>query len=276
MYPASFRYVRATSLDEALRILAENPEAKLLAGGHSLLPAMKLRLSAPSLLVDIGRLAELRGIRPADGGHWVGALTTHREVERSSLPLLPLVARHIGDPAVRNLGTLGGSLAHADPAADYPAGILALEAAIVARGPSGERRIPARDFFQGMFQTALDPGEVLVGVWLPGLPGYRFAYQKFPHPASGYAVVGVAVALKADGERVEDLRLGVTGAGYRPFRLLEVEDRLKGEGLKALEEALRDYTPQDPLAEDRFASAEYRLHLLRVLTRRAVDQAIGS
>jgi carbon-monoxide dehydrogenase medium subunit len=195
MYPASFRYVRPQSLDEAIRLLEENPEAKLLAGGHSLIPAMKLRLATPSLLVDIGRLDELKGIREEDGAYFVGALTTHAEIERSSLPLLPLVAKVIGDPMVRNLGTIGGSLAHADPAADYPAAVLALEAEILAKGSGGERWIPAREFFQGMFQTALSPSEVLVGLRVPKLPGYRFAYEKFLHPASGYAVVGVAAAV---------------------------------------------------------------------------------
>ncbi|MFW8120589.1 FAD binding domain-containing protein, partial [Klebsiella pneumoniae] len=158
------------SLEEALRLLQENPEAKLLAGGHSLLPAMKLRLASPPLLIDIGRLPGLKGIREEEGAFFVGALTTHKEVEVSSLPLLPLVAREIGDPMVRNMGTLGGSLAHADPAADYPAAVLALEAEVLARGPGGERWIPAREFFQGMFQTALAPNEVLLGLKVPKLP----------------------------------------------------------------------------------------------------------
>jgi carbon-monoxide dehydrogenase medium subunit len=273
MYTASFRYARPQNLDEALRLLEANPEAKLLAGGHSLIPAMKLRLATPALLVDIGRLSELKGIREENGGFFVGALTTHAEIARSSLPLLPLVARVIGDPMVRNLGTLGGSLAHADPAADYPAAVLALEAEVRARGPKGERRIPARDFFQGMFQTALAPNEVLLGLKVPKLPGYRFAYEKFPHPASGYAVVGVAVALLKEGKGVKDVRLGVTGAAYGPFRMGEVEEGLR-QGLSP-EEALRDYTPPLPLAEDRFASGEYRLHLLKVLAKRALGRLLA-
>jgi carbon-monoxide dehydrogenase medium subunit len=273
MYPASFRYVRPQSLDEAIRLLEENPEAKLLAGGHSLIPAMKLRLAAPSLLVDIGRLDELKGIREEDGAYFVGALTTHAEIERSSLPLLPLVAKVIGDPMVRNLGTIGGSLAHADPAADYPAAVLALEAEILAKGSGGERWIPAREFFQGMFQTALSPSEVLVGLRVPKLPGYRFAYEKFLHPASGYAVVGVAAAVLKEGEAIQDVRLGATGAAYTPFRLEEVEVALKGG--KGPEEATRDYVPPVPLAGDRFASAEYRLHLLRVLARRALEKSLS-
>lgn len=273
MYPASFRYARPRNLDEALRLLQENPEAKLLAGGHSLIPAMKLRLATPALLVDIGRLAELKGIREEGEAYFVGALTTHAEIARSSLPLLPLVARVIGDPMVRNLGTIGGSLAHADPAADYPAAILALEAELLARGPQGERRIPARDFFQGMFQTALGPQEILLGLQVPRLPGYRFAYEKFPHPASGYAVVGVAAAVLKEGEALKDVRLAATGAAYAPFRLEGAEAALRqGMGPK---EATQGYTPPVPLAEDRFASAEYRLHLLRVLARRALERALG-
>ncbi len=273
MYPASFRYARPQNLDEALRLLQENPEAKLLAGGHSLLPAMKLRLATPPLLIDIGRLPELKGIREEGEAFFVGALTTHKEVETSALPLLPLVARVIGDPMVRNMGTIGGSLAHADPAADYPAAVLALEAEILARGPEGERWIPARDFFGGMFQTALGPKEILLGLRVPRLSGYRFAYEKFPHPASGYAVVGVAVALLQEGGEVKDVRLGVTGAAYGPFRMEGVEAALR-QGLSP-EEALRDYAPPVPLAEDRFASAEYRLHLLKVLAKRALGRLLA-
>jgi carbon-monoxide dehydrogenase medium subunit len=273
MYPASFRYVRVQSLNEALGLLQENPEAKLLAGGHSLIPAMKLRLATSPLVIDIGRLSELKGIREEGEAYFVGALTTHAELERSTLPLLPLVARVIGDPMVRNLGTLGGSLAHADPAADYPAAIMALEAEILAKGPGGERWIRARDFFQGMFQTALGPQEILQGFRVSKLPNYRFAYEKFSHPASGYAVVGVAAAVLEQGGVLKDVRLGATGVAYSPFRLEEVEEKLR-QGV-APKEAAQDYTPPVLLAEDRFASAEYRLHLLRVLVRRALEKALS-
>jgi carbon-monoxide dehydrogenase medium subunit len=208
MYPASFRYYRPATLQEALSILQQEPEARPLAGGQSLIPAMKLRLMAPAALVDLGRLQDLRGMS-REGGWWrIGAMTTHREMEFSGPPLLAEVAHVIADPAVRNRGTIGGSLAHADPAADYPAAILALEATIRAVGANGERTIPAHEFFQGMFTTSLMPGELITGIEVRELgPGWGWAYEKFPHPASGYAVVGVAAVVQVES------RGGPPGAG---------------------------------------------------------------
>ncbi len=276
MYPPSFRYYRAGSVAEAISLLQREPEARLLAGGHSLLPAMKLRLASPPALIDIGRISELKGIRRRDGGWAIGAMTTHREIEFSELPLLAEVASHVADPPVRNRGTIGGSLAHADPGADYPAAVLALEATIKAVGPRGERSIPADGFFQGLFATALEQGEVLTEVHIPSLGrGWGWAYEKFPHPASGYAVVGVAAVVQAEGGTARQVRVGVTGMAQSAFRARPVEERLTGRQLD--ETAVRSavegaFDPQDALS-DPFASAEYRAALCQALCRRALLRA---
>lgn len=276
MYPLSFRYYRPTTLQEAVSLLQREPEARLLAGGHSLLPAMKLRLSSPSALVDIGRIPELKGVRRQGDGWVIGAMTTHREIEFSDLPLLPEVAARVADPPVRNRGTIGGSLAHADPGADYPAAVLALEATLRAAGPAGERTIPADQFFQGLFTTALQPGEVLTEVRLPDLgQGWGWAYEKFPHPASGYAVVGVAAVVRAEGGSVREVRIGVTGAGPAAFRATAVEQALSGRPItpEALQSATQGAFDPAEMNSDSFASAEYRAALCRVLCQRAVQRA---
>lgn len=281
MYPAAFDYYRATTLQEALSLLKQHPEAKVLAGGHSLIPLMKLRLASPPALVDIGRISELKGIRRTDGTVVIGALTTHREVEFSEAlkqwcPLLPEVAAQIGDPAVRNMGTIGGSLAHADPAADYPAAMLALGASMKAVGPGGERMIPAEAFFVGMLTTALQPGEILTEVHVPVLgPGTGWAYEKFPHPASRYAVVGVAAVVRVEGGVCREARVGITGAAPKAFRATAIEQALAGRPLEeaTIRAAVEKAVSPEGLLSDPFASAEYRAHLCAVLARRALLRA---
>ncbi len=279
MIPAPFEYHRPSSVAEALQMLTRLPEAKLLAGGHSLLPMMKLRLVSPGHVVDLGRIEALRFIRREGQTVVIGALATHWMIEssdvvRSAVPLLAETAGRIGDVQVRNVGTIGGSLAHADPAADYPAAILALDAQMVVQSPRGRRTIPAGEFFRGLFSTALAADEILVEVRVP-VPSGRTgsAYVKFPHPASGFAVVGVAALITVDGQgRCADARVGVTGVGPAAYRPTAVEDRLKAAVLdeKTVGAAAAPAADGVDVNEDLFASAEYRAHLTRVLTRRAV------
>jgi carbon-monoxide dehydrogenase medium subunit len=277
MIPAAFDYVRPRSIEEAVGLLQKHGEdAKLLAGGHSLLPAMKLRLAQPKVLVDIGRLAELASIE-ADGELLaIGALATHGAIESSELvkaqcPLLAEVAGSIGDVQVRNRGTLGGSLAHADPAADWPAAVLALEAEIEAVGPGGRRTLGAKEFFTGIFETALKPGEILTRVRVPQTAA-SVAYEKFAQKASGFAIAGVAVVLRASAVRV-----AITGVAPLAYRAKAVEKKLSGAVLdpevcrKAASLASKGVEP----LSDIHASAEYRAHLACVLTRRALERAVS-
>ena len=262
MYPANFDYQKAESVDQAIQALAANPDLKIIAGGHSLLPAMKLRLAQPPALLDVWGLQELKGI--TRDGDWfvVGAMTTHADVLRSDLPLFPEVAGWVGDPMVRNRGTIGGSLAHADPSADYPAAALALGVEFVIRGPNGERTVKADDMFTGMFESAVQPGELLTHIRIPATI-QASAYEKFRHPASHYAVVGVAVARHADGE----VRAAYTGAAERAHRLTKLEDAVKNGA--AVPTGLVD---AGDLLGDRFASADYRAHLVDVLSARAIKR----
>jgi carbon-monoxide dehydrogenase medium subunit len=271
--PAAFDYVRASSVEEALELLARHGEdAKILAGGHSLLPAMKLRLAQPRVLIDLGRVPGLAGIRPADGRIEIGALTTHAEIEASeflasSCPLLPETAATIGDVQVRNRGTLGGSLAHADPAADWPAAILALDAEIEAAGPGGRRTIPAAEFFVDLFQTALRPGEILTAVRVRPT-GPAVAYEKFAQKASGFAVAGVAAVL-SDGPA----RVAVTGVAAKAYRATAAEKALRKLSPASIDAAAeRAADGVEPLG-DLHASAEFRAHLAKVLARRALRRA---
>ncbi|WP_026370318.1 FAD binding domain-containing protein [Kallotenue papyrolyticum] len=278
MYPNNFEYAAPATLQEALDLLSQNAEAKVLAGGHSLLPMMKIRLANPGMLVDLRKIAELKGIQ-VDGEIRVGAMTTYAELERSEelrqrLPVIAECVNVIGDPAVRNRGTIGGSLAHADPAADMPALMLALEAQMRVRGPNGERTIAAADFFVDMLQSALEPGEILTEIVIPLLPqGAGAAYEKFKHPASGYAVVGVAaVVQRGDGGQVSACRIAVTGAGPRAQRARAAEEALVSSG--NLEDAAAKAADGLDLIGDAFASEEFRAHLTRVLTRRALKRAM--
>src|SRR6195256_3652846 len=240
MIPASFDYIAAKSLDEAISLLATHKDdAKILAGGHSLLPAMKLRLMQPKVLIDLGRIKELSYIKEEAGQIRIGAMTTHFQVETSDLlrracPLLPETATQLGDMQVRNKGTIGGSVAHADPAADWPAAILALDAEIIAPSAHGDRIIKAADFFVEMLTTALQPGEILREIRMPAAKGKPAqAYVKVRHPASGFAVVGVAVNLSIDGGKCQSAGIGITGVSPKAYRAAKVESALKGNTLDA-------------------------------------------
>lgn len=268
MIPAPFTYRRADSADEALSLLAEyGDEANLLAGGHSLLPLMKLRLAVPEVIVDIGRVPGLSYIRDGIDTVAIGALTRHREVETSDMlarevPLLAHAASWVGDPQIRHRGTIGGSLAHGDAASDLAAVVLALDAVLVARGPRGTREIPAREFFADFFETALEPDELLTEIQVPkqGFAGWGF--EKFNRRAIDWALVGVAVA----GDRVSLVNMGPT-----PLRAAGVEQAL-AEGVPAGEAAEHAGEGTSP-ADEPDATADYRRHLARVLTRRALESA---
>jgi aerobic carbon-monoxide dehydrogenase medium subunit len=284
MYPAPFEYVCATSLAEAARLLDERPEdAKLLAGGQSLIPLLKLRLAAPQLLLDITRLLELKGIREADDGIEIGSLVRHVEIERSELlardcPLLPETASEVGDLQVRNRGTLGGSLAHADPAGDFPAAVLALDATLIATSVNGDRTIPAHDFFVDLMTSALRPNEILTAIRVPKL-GARTgsAYRKMRQQASGFAIVGVAsvVALDAKGI-VSDARVAITGVGPVPYRARAVEEKLLRQepDPEIIATAAADATEGVDASSDLHAAAEYRRALAAIYTRRSLEAAL--
>ncbi|MDR7393155.1 MAG: xanthine dehydrogenase family protein subunit M [Armatimonadota bacterium] len=282
MIPATFEYVRARSVREAISLLQQHGgRAKLLAGGHSLLPLMKLRLSQPEMLIDLGPVDELRGIREEGGSLVIGALTTHDEVANSPLvrervPLLAECASQIGDVQVRNRGTIGGNLAHADPAADYPAAALALEAQLECEGPAGSRTVPASQWFVDLLTTALDPDEVLCRVRVPvQTKGQGWSYIKLPHPASGYSLLGVACLVTVDGGVCRDARVAVTGAGPKAVRLTKVEQALVGKRLEeaTVAEAARLASDGLEASDDLYASAEYKRHLAVVYTKRALLRA---
>ena len=283
MIAAPFEYETPATVEDAVRLLSElGDRGRVLAGGHSLIPLMKLRLAQPEVLVDIGRIEGLREVR-ADGD-WlaIGALTTHTQVladdaVRRECPVLAETAALIGDPQVRNRGTIGGALAHADPAADYPATVLALDAEIVAQGPQGRRTVPVTEFFTGLFSTALAPDELLVEVRVPRLgPGAGGAYLKRPNKASHYAVVGVAAVVRLEGGRVSRLGVGVTGAGSQPGRAPAVEQALLGEvpTEAAIARAAEGAAEGVDLLSDIHGSAEYRGAMARVYARRAVQEAV--
>ncbi len=268
MIPAPFTYKRALSVDAALDLVAgADGEAKFLAGGHSLLPLMKLRLAVPETLVDIGRLTELSYVREEDGHIAVGALTRHGELAASDLlarelPLLAHAAGQVGDPQVRHCGTIGGSLAHADPAADLPAVVLALDATLVALGPGGSRQIPAASFFRGLFETALEPGELLTEIRFSKPAAAGWSFQKFTKRAIDWAIVGVAV----QGGNVALVNMGQT-----PLRAVGVEQALAAGASagEAAEHAAEGTSPGDDLT----ASRGYREHLARVLVGRAIEES---
>jgi aerobic carbon-monoxide dehydrogenase medium subunit len=283
MIPASFDYIAPKSLAEAIRALADQGEdAKLIAGGHSLLPLMKLRLANPGLLIDISKISGLDGIAQQGDKIIVGALATHYQIESSELlkrrcPLLCQTAHAIGDVQVRNRGTIGGSLVHADPAADWPAAILALGGQLTIKGPKGERSLDVEKFFLGPMTTAIDASEILTEIHVPAAPRRSgCAYLKAAQQASGFAIVGVAVALRTDAKgRCEDIGIGVTGLGEKPFRARAVEERLRGNKLSArlIETGTALVSDGvDPL-EDLNAAADYRAHLARVYAARAVQAA---
>jgi carbon-monoxide dehydrogenase medium subunit len=268
MIPAPFDYVRARDVQQATALLAEHgDEAKILAGGHSLLPMMKLRLATPSLLVDVAALTELRYIRVEDGELAVGALTRHAdlagsEVVRTAVPLLGHVAGLVGDPQIRHRGTIGGSLAHADPAADLPTAVTALDATLVITGPAGSRRVSATEFFDGYFTTTLAPDEMLVEIRFAATASPRWSYQKFTRRANDWAIVAVAVA---------DGRVALANMGPTPIRAAQTERALAAGASVADAAALADRGTEP--TEDMHADRDYRRHLARLLTRRALVSA---
>lgn len=282
MFPAKFAYTAPQSLQEAIGLL-EDPDAKVLAGGHSLLPLMKLRLAQPKLLVDIGRIPGLSYIRRQDGQLAIGAMTTYRQIEFSdevhqAAPVLAEATAEVGDPAVRAKGTLAGALAHADPAGDMPAVALALGGTIVAVGPNGEREIDLDSFFVDMLTTALDEKEIIREVRLRVPPsGAGTAYQKFDQPASHYALTGICAVVSVQGGNISAVRLGVTGVGPKAYRPTAVEQALVGKPAQedSVRAAVQTVADGIDVQGDIHASPEYRAHLARVLTRRAVLEAVG-
>ena len=280
MIPAAFDYELATSVEHAVALLGHHgDEAKLLAGGQSLLPFMKLRLATPSVLVDIGRVPGLDGVREEGEQLAVGALVRHADVARDALvrqhcPLLAKAAGEVGDPQVRNMGTVGGSIAHGDPASDIPSVLLALDAELVVRGPSGERVVAAREFFRGAFETALGADELLTEVRVPKLaPGAGWSYLKFHPRAQDWAIVGVAAVVERSNGGAGRAAIALTNMGRTPLRANAVERALaEGRDLSEAAEAAADGT--DPVS-DGFASAEYRRYLAPVLVRRALEEAVG-
>lgn len=286
MIPASFEYFAPVTISEAIALIEQyQDEAKVLSGGHSLIPLMKLRLAQPKYVIDIGRIPELNSISETGDALIIGALARHADVYRSELvqkkcPLLAETAGQIGDPQVRNRGTIGGSIAHADPAADWPAAMLALGAEIRVQGPQGARTIPAAGFFVDVLTSALEQNEILaqVRVPLPRTPPAG-AYAKVPQSASGFAIVGVAVQLDLDGHRTcKSAAIGITGLASKAFRASETESALQG---KVLDEATIKNAAElatsgiDSPLEDLHASGEFRLHLARVHTARAISKALS-
>ncbi len=277
MIPTEFDYVAPESLEAAIEALSQGGEdAKVLAGGHSLVPLMKLRFATPSLLVDLRRVPGLVGII-ANGGVRIGAMTTHSEVAGAGLGLLSAAAGRIADQQVRNRGTIGGSLVGAHPAADLPAVVLAADGVIVACGPAGARDIKSPDFFRGYFETALEPDEIVTEIRMPGLMGWSFGYEKFNRRQEDWAMVGVCALVRAVDGGCFDVRVGLTHMAGMPLRALAVEEALRGQPLnaetiaRASDEAAEGTSPPADLN----ASADYRRHLARVLCRRALTRAVG-
>ncbi len=282
MFPSEFEYYQALSVQEAIELLGKHENAKLIAGGHSLLPMMKLRLAQPAALIDISRISGLSGIAADNGSISIGALTTHYQAESSDIlkracAVIPEAEKEVGDVQVRNRGTIGGNLAHADPASDLPAVVLALGAEVRVVGPKGERTITADNFFVDMLTTALDPQEVLTEVRVPALhPGQGAAYIKHPHPASHYAVVGVAAVITRDASgNCSGCRVAITGAGPKAVRASATEAALIGKPLtpENIAEAASHAADGMDFLSDAYASEEYRAHLVRVYTRRALAKA---
>lgn len=282
MYPAAFSYHRAESVTDAIAVLSENPDAKVLAGGHSLIPAMKLRLAAPGMLVDIGRINELKGVDLTDGVTF-GALATYNDMRDAdgiteSYPIISDAVRRIGDPQVRAHGTIGGTLAHADPAADLTAVMLSLGAEVVATGPNGERTISTEELFVDLWTTSLRVDELITSVRIPASSSNTvMAYEKHSHPASGYAVAGVAVVVSTDGSNVTSANICVTGATSKVTHAGAAEAALVGQPLSGSSiQTAASVAPEGlEINGDHYASEAYRAQLIRVLTRKALERAMA-
>ena len=283
MFAAAFDYYRAGSIAEAHKLLREHPDARLLAGGHSLIPLMKMRLAMPAALVDIGRIASLKGITARGASLRIGSLTTHAELAsspalQSACPMLAEAAGLIGDSQVRNMGTIGGNIAHADPASDLPAVLLALDATIHAAGPNGERAIPIAGFFQGMMTTALGPDEILTAIDVPAKQaGQGMAYVKFRHPASGYAVLGAAAVVSVADGACTSARVAIGGLLPAPVRCGDVErtlekQRISSESLARAASEVRRVLNDDVMG-DIFASVDYRKAMAPIYVTRALTSA---
>ncbi|MGW4016036.1 FAD binding domain-containing protein [Rhodococcus ruber] len=281
MIPSTFDYVAPTTVDEAVAALASAGEdAKIIAGGQSLMPVLRLRLAAPTTLVDIGRIPELRGVREDGGDLVIGAMTTHHDVihdplVREHARLLAEATSTVADPQIRHRGTLGGALAHADPAGDLGAPVLALEATLVAAGPSGRRSIPAADFFDDYFTTTLQPEEILVEVRIPKRTGWAARYEKFNRVAHAWSIVAVAATVQTDGGTIRQARVALTNMAAVPVRAHAVEQALVGQPATAdtIRAAAEQATEGTSPMSDGNADADYRRQLARVLTRRAVSTA---
>jgi carbon-monoxide dehydrogenase medium subunit len=280
--PATFDYVAPTSVEDALAALAEaGDDAKVLAGGQSLLPILRMRLNAPEKVVDLGRIEALRGIR--DGGDHIaiGAMTPYTDVVGD-----PLVAEHAGllakavatvaDPQIRHRGTVGGALVHADPAGDVGAPVLALDATLVVVGPGGEREVAAGDFFRDLFETAVEEGELLTEIRIPKHTGWGSHYEKFVRVSHQWSIIGVAVTLRADGGTISEARIGLTNMGSTPLRATAVEQALAGRSASEVADACAAAADGTNPPSDLNGDADYRRHLATVLTRRAVEKALGS
>ncbi|MFQ5682404.1 MAG: FAD binding domain-containing protein [Candidatus Binatia bacterium] len=283
MIPVSFEYTSPSSLEEAFDLLSSKEDIKVLAGGQSLLPLMKLRLARPSHILDLGGIPGLDTIRERSNSIIIGAMTTHQQIENSELlkvkcPLLPQTAATIADVQIRNQGTIGGSLAHADPTADLPAAILALGAEMKAVNSNGERWIKSEDFFLGFLTCTLEPGEILTEIKVPVLKETKTAYLKAAQKASGFAVVGIAVCLKTNGNgSCEDIAIGVTGVTDKAYRAHNVEQKLKGKKLeiKLIEDVAAGVVKDIDVIEDINGSKEYRSHVAQVYVARAIQAAIS-
>ncbi|MGI8309757.1 FAD binding domain-containing protein [Saccharopolyspora hattusasensis] len=283
MIPAQFDYVSPSTVEEAVAALSEAGEdAKVLAGGQSLLPVLRMRLADPQLIIDLGRIPALRGVREEGDVLVIGAMTTHHDVMHDPLvqqhaQLLALTTRTVADPQVRHLGTFGGSLAHADPAGDLPAPALVLDAEMVLAGPSGRRTVPAADFFVDYFTTALEPDELLVEVRMPKWTGWSAHYEKFNRVAQAWSIVGVAAVVRVSEGTIAEARIGLTNMGPTPIRARGVEQALVGQPATAdaIRAAARHATEGTSPASDASADVDYREHLAEVLTGRAVLAAAG-
>ena len=281
MIPAAFDYVRAESAEEAISLIGQHGEdAKFIAGGHSLLPIMKLRLAAPTVVIDLGRVDDLKYVRDAGDHLAIGAMTRISDIERDATVqqqcgLLAYTASLVGDPAVRHRGTVGGTISHGDAASDLPTALLALEGTFVLRGPNGERTVAAGEFFQDYLQTALAPDEVLTEVRVPKLNGAGWSYKKFNRRAQDWAVVGVATVVERSNVTINAARIGLTNMGPTPLRAAAAESALSGASADSVAEATRSADEGTSPSSDIAASSEYRRHLARVLSRRAVEEALS-
>jgi aerobic carbon-monoxide dehydrogenase medium subunit len=281
MIPLAFDYEVAESVDHAIELLGQHgEEAKLLAGGHSLLPIMKLRLAAPTVLIDLGRIGDLNYVRD-EGDHLaIGAMTRHTDMERDATlkeqcGLIAYTASLVGDPQVRHRGTIGGSISHGDAASDLPSALLALDANFVVKGPDGERTVAAGDFFEDYLQTILAPDEVLTEIRVPKLGGAGWSYMKFNRRAQDWAVVGVAAVVERSNGSIGSARIGLTNMGSTPLRATAAENALSGADPSSVAEATSSADEGTSPSSDIAASDEYRRHLARVLSRRAVEEALG-